>query len=53
LPTYTDKENIQNVVRITTNQVCLSEILATMESYLKASGFVFDGHLDIVEDTDA
>ena len=37
-------------VTVETEPVALSQVLETLEAFLKASGYVFDGHLDIVND---
>jgi hypothetical protein len=37
-------------VTLTTNTPDLTELLTTMENYLRATGFCFKGHLEIVED---
>lgn len=33
-----------------TDSVTLSEVVEAFENYLRGCGFIFDGHLDIVED---
>ena len=37
-------------VEVTTNAVTLADILPAFEGYLKAMGFVFEGHVDIVDE---
>ena len=41
-----------HTVEITTDAVYLPEILEVMEYFLKATGFAFDGSLQIVESTE-
>lgn len=47
-----DAANPHDHVRasISTDAEDLSRVVAAMEAYLKACGFCFEGHLDIVED---
>jgi hypothetical protein len=40
----------KTIVNVTTDAVSLPEILATVEDFLRGCGFVFDGHLEIVEE---
>lgn len=40
-----------HTVEITTDAVYLPEILEVMEYFLRATGFAFDGSLQIVENT--
>jgi len=39
-------------VEYTIESAYLPEMLEAFENYLKACGFVFDGHVEIVEDED-
>ena len=52
--TFEHKSDYDNqpttLVTVTTDAVSLSEILGTMEDFLRGCGFVFDGHLEIVEE---
>lgn len=40
----------QKHVRISTDAVTWPEVLAVMEDFLKGMGYIFDGHLDIVDE---
>lgn len=51
--TYTpDPENHFDHVKATveTKSVMLTDVVAAFEAYLHAAGFIFEGHLDFVED---
>ena len=51
---YTWRDEDDNVVsrtRHTTSDETLSDVLTAFEMFLRGSGFVFDGTLDIVNDT--
>lgn len=43
---YKNKETIE----VTTDAIVLTDILESFEKFLRGSGFVFDGHIDIVEE---
>ncbi len=53
---FTKNQDINNKfdhtkVQIESDAETLSEILEAFEYFLKGSGFVFEGHLDIVNDS--
>jgi hypothetical protein len=41
--------NVAKTYNLTTNEVSLMDLIADFETFLKGSGFLFDGILDIVE----
>ena len=40
----------KTIVNVTTDAVSLPDILQSVEGFLRACGFVFDGRLDIVDE---
>ena len=48
-----NKHDITDVIIETThNELSIPDLLEVFEEFLKASGFVFKGHIDIVESDD-
>jgi hypothetical protein len=47
---YTSDDARETTVTLSTEALTLPEILGSLEDFLRGCGFVFDGHLEIVEE---
>jgi hypothetical protein len=48
--TKTSYRGEKNFHKTTTNAITLPKLIESFENHLKGAGFVFDGHLDFVDD---
>lgn len=48
--TKTSYSGATNCHRTSTNATCLQELLEAFENHLRGAGFMFEGHLDFVDE---